>query len=168
MLTRSKYFTQNSYSQLFSQRKKTCIFQIALLYQRKNSCSVSLGILLHKHYSASFEGRKTCHLLKTLLRCASILPRCWIKTLPASSGSHKQACACARHGCIHNSETELFAITWDSIHRVLKPAPWNLFPIIPSNRHIIWNTPFLNSFVTLPLNLNRFSINCLIKNDNFI
>ena len=34
--------------------------------------SVSLGILLHKHYSARFEGRKTCHLLKTLSRCENV------------------------------------------------------------------------------------------------
>ena len=53
--------------------KNSCIFQIAPLSQRKNSCSVSLGILLRKHYYASFEGRKTCHLLKTFSRCEHVI-----------------------------------------------------------------------------------------------
>ena len=65
---------------------------------------------------------------------------------------------------ITQKQKVLSAVTWDSIHRILKPALWNLFRIIPSNRHIIWNTPFL----TFPLNLNRLSTNCLLKNDNYI
>ena len=31
-----------------------------------------------------------------------------------------------------------------------------------------YNNIMSESLVTLPLNLNRFSINCLIKNDNYI
>ena len=123
--------------------KSSSFFQMAPLSQRKNSCSVSLGILLHKHYSASFsEGRKT-DSFSLCFNVTQVLNPDLASLIRASQNKLVHAHGTVVSQSFHNSETELSAITWDSIRRILKPAPWNLFPIIPSNRHIIWNPPFL-------------------------
>ena len=106
-----RYVTQNSYSRPFSQRKKFMYLSNSSVISEKellfsfawNSASQTLfrEIWRQENMSSTKDSFSLCkcHLLKTLSRCA-MLPRCWIQTLPASSGPHKQACACTRHGCI--------------------------------------------------------------------